>query len=50
MGTEPDDRELLFLISFLEEAYFVEDVTTHIEEQFKLTCLQQSLIGGSQKK
>lgn len=30
MGTEDDDKELLFLISFLEEAFNQEDVRKHI--------------------
>lgn len=33
-GTEEDDRELLFLISFLEEAFYAEDVRTHISKSF----------------
>jgi CTD small phosphatase-like protein 2 len=34
MGTEEDDRELLYLISFLEEAFYQDDVRTHIFKSF----------------
>lgn len=44
MGTETDDKELLFLISFLEEAYYTEDVRPSIREAFKLSYLKNSII------
>ena len=44
MGTETEDKELLFLISFLEEAYFQDDVRTSIREAFKLSYLMNSII------
>lgn len=44
MGTEEEDKELLFLISFLEEAYYTEDVRPSIREAFKLNYLQSSII------
>jgi TFIIF-interacting CTD phosphatase-like protein len=44
MGTEDDDRELLFLYSFLEEAAAVKDVRPNIKEAFKLSYLQSSII------
>ena len=44
MGTEQDDRELLFLYSFLEEVASVPDVRVNIRESFKLTHLQSSVI------
>ena len=34
MGTEEDDRELLYLISFLEEAFYQVDVRPHINKAF----------------
>ena len=39
MGTENDDKELLFLISFLEEASYIEDVRKHISDSFRLSFL-----------
>ena len=39
MGNEEDDRELLFLYSFLEEAAAVEDVRVNIKDSFKLSYL-----------
>ncbi len=39
MGDEEDDKELLFLISFLEEAFYMEDVRKHISEAFRLPHL-----------
>ena len=33
-GTEQDDKELLYLISFLEEAYKEKDVRTTIKQSF----------------
>ena len=44
MGTEEDDRELLFLYSFLEEAVNAKDVRENIKESFKLSHLQSSII------
>lgn len=39
MGTEEDDRELLFLFSFLEEVAEVPDVRVPIASSFKLSEL-----------
>ena len=39
MGTEEDDKELLFLYSFLEEASKLKDVRVTIRESFKLSYL-----------
>lgn len=47
MGTETDDKELLFLISFLEEAYYTEDVRPSIRDAFKLSYLQSSITADS---
>ena len=39
MGTETDDRELLFLYSFLEEVKDAPDIREKIKESFKLSQL-----------
>jgi len=39
MGTEEDDKELLFLYSFLEECASAADVRPKIKEAFKLSYL-----------
>ena len=39
MGTEEDDREMLFLFSFLEECAKAKDVRENIKESFKLSYL-----------
>lgn len=44
MGTEEDDKELLFLFSFLEECATAPDVRPKIKEAFKLSYLQSSII------
>lgn len=44
MGTETDDRELLFLYSFLEEAAKAPDIRVNIRESFKLSYLQSSIL------
>jgi TFIIF-interacting CTD phosphatase-like protein len=36
MGTEEDDKDLLYLISFLEEAYLENDIRIACEASFKL--------------
>lgn len=36
MGDEEDDRDLLYLVSFLEEAFFHDDITEATEASFKL--------------
>ena len=40
MGTEQDDKELLFLYSFLEEVKDSSDIREKIKESFKLSTLQ----------
>lgn len=47
-GVEPDDRELLFLYSYLEEIKDEKDVRIPIAKSFKLSQMQNSL--GSSKK
>ena len=44
IGNEEDDRELLFLYSFLEDAVNVPDIRVNIRDSFKLTKLQESII------
>jgi len=44
MGTEDDDRELLFLYSFLEEIATASDVREPIAKAFKLSELQSSIL------
>jgi CTD small phosphatase-like protein 2 len=44
MGTEEDDRELLFLYSFLEEIAEVKDVRENIAASFRLSELQSSVL------
>ena len=44
IGNEEDDRELLFLYSFLEEAANVPDIRVSIRDSFKLSHLQSSII------
>lgn len=43
-GTEEDDKELLYLISFLEEAFYQEDVKTPISKSFQLSHLQATVL------
>jgi len=43
-GTEVEDRELLFLLSFLEEAAKVDDVRKPIADSFRLSMLQNSIL------
>ena len=43
IGTEEDDRELLFLYSFLEEVAQQEDVRKPISEAFKLSYMQSTI-------
>ena len=44
MGNEEDDKELLFLYSFLEEAASAEDVRVNIRDSFKLSYLQSTIL------
>jgi CTD small phosphatase-like protein 2 len=43
MGNEEEDKELLFLISFLEEAFYTQDVRPSIREAFKLSYLMSTI-------
>lgn len=44
MGNEENDKELLFLISFLEEAFYIDDVRKHIAEAFRLPYLLSTIV------
>ena len=48
MGNEEDDKELLFLYSFLEEAAGAEDVRANIRDSFKLSYLQSTILNVKQ--
>jgi hypothetical protein len=50
MGDETDDKELLFLISFLEEAFHTQDVRPSIKEAFKLSILKESIVTTDDSK
>jgi len=50
MGHEPDDKELLYLYSFLEEAAESPDVRKNIADSFKLSYLQSSILQSGEKK
>lgn len=43
IGTEKDDKELLFLYSFLEEISSLADVRKNIQEAFRLSYLQSAI-------
>lgn len=43
MGTEDDDKDLLFMVAFLEEAFFKPDVRTACEDSFKLQYLLSTI-------
>lgn len=47
VGTEPDDKELLFLYSFLEELASVPDVKKPIADAFRLSYLQSTIAASS---
>ena len=44
LGNELEDRELLFLLSFLEEIVTVKDVRVKIKDTFKLSYLQSTVL------
>lgn len=46
MGDEEDDKDLLYLISFLEEAFFQADVREACEASFKLQYLLSTISSG----
>ena len=44
MGDEPDDRDLLYLASFLDEAFYQPDVRVATKESFQLIFLLSSVV------
>ena len=44
LGTEKEDKELLFLYSFLEELAVAKDVRINIQDAFRLSYLQSTII------
>jgi len=46
MGDEEDDKDLLYLISFLEEAFYQDDVREACEASFKLQYLLSTISSG----
>jgi len=47
MGTEEDDKEILFLYSFLEECSKSTDVRKNIRDAFKLSAFQEKVTGNN---
>lgn len=45
MGDEEDDRDLLYLVSFLEEAFYQSDIRVACEDSFKLQYLLSTITG-----
>lgn len=45
MGDEEDDKDLLYLVSFLEEAFYQSDVRVACEQSFKLQYLLSTITG-----
>ena len=45
MGDEEEDKDLLYLVSFLEEAFYQEDVRLACENSFKLQYLLSTITG-----
>lgn len=46
MGDEEEDKELLYLISFLEEAFYQSDLREACEQSFKLQYLLSTITSG----
>jgi TFIIF-interacting CTD phosphatase-like protein len=44
MGTEDEDKELLFLIPFLEDIFCLSDVRDQIQDSFKLSFLKNNIL------
>lgn len=47
MGDEEDDKDLLYLVSFLEEAFYADDIRVPCENSFKLGHILSSVTGKS---
>ena len=50
IGNEEDDRELLYLYSFLEEAATAEDVRVNVREAFRLSYVWDAVLNVKQDK
>jgi len=51
MGNDPNDKDLLYLYSFLEQAFYESDVRKSLDESFKLNYILSTITGkeNSQK-
>lgn len=45
MGDDPQDKDLLYLYSFCEQAFYDSDVRKSCDESFKLRYILQSITG-----
>ena len=45
MGDDPQDKDLLYLYSFCEQAFYDSDVRKSLDESFKLRYILQSITG-----
>lgn len=50
LGNEEEDKELLFLMSFLEETFYHEDVRKAIRESFKLSFMKEQITNQWRRK
>lgn len=49
MGDDPNDKHLLYLYSFCEQAFYYDDVRKALDECFKLRYILSSITGQSEK-
>ena len=49
MGNDPNDKDLLYLYSFCEQAFYQSDVRKACEESFKLRYILSSITGIAEK-
>ena len=48
MGDDPQDKDLLYLYSFCEQAFYDSDVRKSCDENFKLRYILQSITGKAE--
>ena len=48
IGNEEDDKDLCYLVSFLEEAFYQSDIRVACEQSFKLQYLLSTITGNAQ--
>lgn len=48
MGNDPNDKDLLYLYSFLEQAFYDSDVRKSLDESFKLRYILTSITGKTE--